>query len=882
VEHGEEDEQRVIEAFSDGEPNRTVPGHFVRRLHLWLSRRSKTKTIEKGLHRAIDGIANAWVFLGGIERLADRAAVCILLARAMQLNGREEVAEKLREEANELKKEIPDKSVRSLVTSAQQQLTQSDMHSHHTFEIDDEDGRIARLLMLGQASEAVDVGRKLQSQESPDSISPDARLARLVLLAEAARRAECSSRSLEILDTASERLRREAKPSTVWAYQYLRAGVHWTRYEYAAAFIEIEQACKSVGCFVSVKKLWHTHLLRKKIAKDLKISEMVEESERVVQLLEMLLATPKLDTISIQDALGLGVAGYTKALERVRRFHQDWNAKTQPRQLVGRMTGAKLGGFGRQLKKMRDECADVAPKKNEEPLLYAQMRADQVSAALVARYEWIGNSSLFQATVQPWLISAETLADRVEALRLHGYICKAIIVRYSTALPYHTRIPSPSQDDSVTKGDLMRVYEQLKKTKKISERRYLQKFARRVFEKYLDSNIVMLFTSEELAEIVKLLQQLKDTEFDRRLIARRYTDKSEILLEEDTHLENSAMEPPKEWLEHLQARLEREDAICVEYVVATRKIYGVIYQVLSGRLSIKMVDVAEFRNRNGEHKDAKHTINQYRAWLRQGAQKKATRNNAGDIVDQQRNKLKKIGGELTATINKAIGDGKTIYIAPSLGLHGIPLHEIWKKKAVLQVLKAKQLAMENVYKDGPVVVIAGPEEPFKDATEWISVEVGAQAIVPNTYKELRNNLAESKIAVLVAHGWFDHERPERTRISLDKGLRLTIRDIQEMKLKGTEIILLSCWAGWSIRGNLPPGERHGGPNPWFIGGTGAVLAPLWPIPIQAGSEFIVEYITKRMNGRTRIEAIHHARGQYKSFEYELCKMAFVLWGVDSA
>lgn len=233
---------------------------------------------------------------------------------------------------------------------------------------------------------------------------------------------------------------------------------------------------------------------------------------------------------------------------------------------------------------------------------------------------------------------------------------------------------------------------------------------------------------------------------------------------------------------------------------------------------------------------------------------------------------------------------RVIYTAPSLGIHGLPIHVLrgesgWSlsdSAPVLRIMKTRQLADRFFPKKDRVCVLSGPDRESQTAANHIAAEIDTPVASPRTWSDLKEELRNVRIAVIIGHGWMDKTTPARSRIALSGGLRLTLRNIQDLGIDGVEVLLLSCWAGYSIRAGLPIGEITGGPSSWIVGGAGALLAPMWPIPFEAGSRFVMKYLKGRLRGETRAGAFHNAQKESTSYEFGLlCKAAYVMWGVNS-
>ena len=98
------------------------------------------------------------------------------------------------------------------------------------------------------------------------------------------------------------------------------------------------------------------------------------------------------------------------------------------------------GYFSDQLLKIKEECELSKPLKTDEPLLYAQMRFDQVQLALAARLEWHRNKQLYQATIKPWLDEAFQIAEKLEAYQFLETI-KNVVQRHRNQTLRHYEMP---------------------------------------------------------------------------------------------------------------------------------------------------------------------------------------------------------------------------------------------------------------------------------------------------------------------------------------------------------------------------------------------------------------------------------------------------------
>lgn len=102
-----------------------------------------------------------------------------------------------------------------------------------------------------------------------------------------------------------------------------------------------------------------------------------------------------------------------------------------------------------------------------------------------------------------------------------------------------------------------------------------------------------------------------------------------------------------------------------------------------------------------------------------------------------------------------------------------------------------------------------------------------------TREDLARSLAEACAAHLACHGTFDGDDPLSSGLHVD-GALLDLDAISRLDLRRLALtVLAACWTGEVTQ--LPGRELFGVPISLHAAGVGAVLAPSWPVPDQAGA-----------------------------------------------
>lgn len=874
----------LLSALIETAPNLTRPYHYVRRLKLWNQKQDNVETV---LPYAIPGLSDAWSLIGK-ERLADRAALAALLALSLRSNS-PEAAGYLQREVEILSKVLTDKEGRNGLYVALNVLPYQSLNDTTPGLLGYHEDPISCLLKNGKASTVL--------RCADTFLEMDNHLWRIILKAEATRRAISSSSAIKVLEDATS-LFAQTKPEMSWAFHYLKAALHWSRVEYHSALLEIDEARCFVGKTGSHELLYYTHILRQKVAHNLRLVEIKSESDTVLDAIDYLMTLQMIpvmvrDELSISKVLGVDLHGYSDVLHRLRELRRSWEKLSGYHSYSNSIM---LSYFSKEIASISKECDRILPSDVEEPLFFAQMRFDQAQLALSARIEWSQNSELYQAKLKPWLNDAFNISENLEAYKQMEVILK-VINQYRGDILRQYEVPRPLiHPISSRQYDIEQIRRLLRAVATPVERRWILRAAYAKYTEYIESLDINSLSSKNIMALLNILQDLKQPSLDDNRITQWQNIKDSELVEEATFLDEEAIYddldnfPQEIWYSKLTSRLIGEDAICLDFFVTKDHMYCFFIENVQGQLNYRLLSL-NIRSKG----DLRKNINLWRANMRTVVEELGSNPSVSDLSIASvrlerylRSRKFILPGPLEETLHSK--NAAIVYVAPILGMHGLPLHEVRAESGwclsdigpVLQVSKARQLA-ENIQPiSDSIQVLAGPEYNFKKIAWSLAERVGTTVETPQTRRELIEVIRKSKIAVLCGHGWFDTELPMRSRIALDYGMRLTLQDIQELELEGVEIVLLSCWAGWGIRGNLPQGELYSGPTSWIMGGAGAILAPLWPIPIDAGGRFIGDYLEARICNKTRANALQYAREQSDNYVFGLlCRSAYVLFGTNN-
>lgn len=884
VEFAEDPTRELILEALGGSPADTRPGHYCRRLRLALRRRP---VVEPLLREAIPQFIDAWGLLGK-DRLADRAAVCMLLSWATQ-----EVA--------------PDMSVRlgheaarlHGLLSRDEQATLGAIPKFapgaaalpESAPLADADPAVVSLLRQSRAKDAWDY-----LQPPPDKVTGDPALMHSLLMAEAARKAVSTAAALEALDEAEKHVH-GARPELVWALHYQRAAIHWSRRENHSGLVAINKALHACGHTASLRLLHATHILRQRLAHLLFLKESTcPESDLVIDAIEQLMnvaGEPCDDRkqLHIGRALGFGLedARYRDTLTELRQLRDAW----EKREIGPAPSAVEQEAAGKALVEQRLKLKDIERLEPQEPLLVAQLRFDWIQLAFAARIRWRANHQIYVAELKPALDAAIGTASGMGAYRLLDTIFDALEGN-KTVLGLYERpnvLECPQQEQ---RADLAQTARLLAAAQTRLERRQILNHANERCSEFLDRHAHSPMEAEVGSTLLDLLQELKQPSLEEgsSFAAIRSASTVEEVPTDDNQ---GFLESPLNgaWRDAVADRLQREQAICLDLLVDGGGLHAFVLSAADGELR------AEFRSyRSGQFRQRS------KRWRRDLASmvplytiKEDLGKIDGSLMDNLRDRP---SAQLTGFFRGALRDRKTnvIYVGPSGALHGLPLHAIltsdggWSLSqhgAVMHVSKARQLATAPRPRPERIRIVSGHDPNFKAQAEALNDRLSkdrgglpSELVYPTTRGQLQAALSGDAITVLFAHGTVDKDYPWRSRLRFGRSLYLTVREIQELGLDGNEIVLLSCWAGWSFRSRLPMGELIGGPSAWMAGGAGAVLAPLWYVHIKSGAHFIGNYLKARSSGKRRSTSIQAARDAASSnAEDRICSASFVLSGCDA-
>lgn len=871
----------AVLALVGASPAATRPGHYARRLRLWADHRG---VVGPALDGAVPGLIDAWALLGD-DRLPDRAAVATLLALAPTAPS-PVARSRFRAEAASLATSLPDRD-KSAVLGALEMVPDLALQPEAT-PLADADPEALRLLRARRALEAFHL---LKSR--PASSDPDERLRRAVLLAEAARRSRSTKVAMEALREVSTPPA-GARPDLAWAFHYSRAAIHWGRGESHSSLEALNAALRFCGYAASIRLLHATHMFRQRCAYRLYLNDTTKlESDRVLAALARVApsvagaeqAYP--ETVLIGEALGIrtGPTAYGEAIDALRSLRKSWEGGSLPNHEE----------FGERLRAIADKCDAAALDPEQEPFLTAQLDFDRAQLALSARMSWRDNGELYRSGMKAQLERALSTTERMEHHRLFDTVVDSIRRMHREEVldrhlvPVRLRDPRDSQ-----RVELAQAGRLLSATRTRLERRRILRSAHRLYGKFLTRQPRGgAWDYEEKALLLDLLQSLKQPSLDELIgddgDARPFPERDDAF---PADAEESQDAGPADWKRAVAARLRRENAVCLDLFLNNDGLYGFSLAEKGGALAIGLH--ALIRPASGG--DLREVANVWRRDFGEAIPGAVTPEDMKHSILRLRTlRDDRPNMPIAAALKRALGDRhpKTLYVAPMSGLHGLPLHALlsagreWSAQdcSVVHLSKARQLASPSPGAVAKARFIAGDDPAFRDAAKTLAETCNGELLTPRCHRDLRDALhknADGFLTVLIAHGTVDKDYPIRSRVRLGEGLNLTVRDIQQLGLEGREIVLLSCWGGWSTQGRQPLGELIGGPSSWMAGGAGAVLAPLWYVPAEASMRFVADYVSARMNRERRTAAIRIARLKAAKYKYgSVCSTAFVLWGSDA-
>lgn len=836
----------LASAFTALYPPSTANGYYIRRLKLWVDHQSAVDDVLPGV---TSSLGDAWTLLGK-ERLDDRLAVTALLALALRFT-RPSATTSLREEIETLLRVVPDTSFGAEIDRALEALkTVTDSSRARS----DWDEQFILLLREGRSLDAV----KYSDVTRPDS-DPDSRILHAILRAEAIYRCRSSGAALKVLEQA-EPVLNGACPEVAWKFHFTKCGIHRLRKEESAAYLEIERARAVVSQIGDSEVLYQVLLIRRRICKELGLGKAMTDTHTVIEAITQMqeVRNGKVDdrtVLGIAVTLGTQPVGYDETLFRLRKLRESWGNSD----FSGR-DGRAI--FGAQLEKIDEECSRVMPSEEQEPILFAQMRFDQAQLALAARIEWTENLELYQSKIRPFLDAALRAAEKHENYAFLDTIYSVVYKRLNNALRPNLR-PRTLAETTLTRcNELDTLGRLLRTVKTYHERLGVLKEGHKLYSShllYLSSRGLEHINRSEISALLEHLQDLKQPSLDiddfRGIGLSNSSENDDHAPpgDESVMLDDLDIPVGSDWYQRISQKLIEENAVCLEFFLAKSNLYCFVLNGLSGSLECRVIQV----NLNSA-KDFRKVVNGWRADIRNIAQKLES-GDIEEVVEATSTKLEVPLGKRVDLLPGALRDvfqnctAKVVYVAPMLGLHGLPIHALhsgdgWSLSTlgpVMTIPKARHLVFGKNPNLGTLnmCVVSGPEPEFKKSAREVRDRTGAIIIDAESFEHLIQSLRESRIAVLCGHGCFDKERPERSRVALDHGLRLTVSAIQDLELNGTELVLISCWAAWSARAKMPIGELQGGSAAWFTGGAGAVLAPLWKVPTKAATHFVGDYLT---------------------------------------
>lgn len=850
----------LSEAVEPGAGVRVPVGFYVRALRpLWRIRfTSNSQALRAGL-------AEAWALLGA-SRLSDRVAVILMLLK-MGAAASSTSEHRLIGEAKKLARKLDDPSPVMRDALVKMESTTSRLQVSTPAAIAPELAKLSELLREGRASDALQAARIQLTGRIVSGKDDDARIR--VLAADAARRAGCSTEALTLLGTIDATP--ELTPEARWSYFYLTAALRWIRCEYHAALVAVERAVSFAGATLDRDHVKHTHLLRRRIAGHLGFPELQASADDVLAIVS---STGQDERVEIATALGVDALDYNHIERQLREFAH------------AIASGAPLDSSA-LVQMERDRVRALPNGHEQEPLFWAHLSLSMAKLALEARSQWRDNPKLYIARLRAWMLDAFTLAKRSEALQLLGHVMQ-IVRRYSKLelLRDHEVPVSIGTSGAAARGEVEQALTALQDTALPIERRRLLDNAYGAFRDYVET-IEDPISPDEARRLVLWLQEIKAPSVDGALarpVGAILGSDADIVDDGDGLRVPGGTDSERVCsLEQIQSRIGA-DEIVLDFFVGKRK---VLCFALDGR-NVTVHVVMEGEN-------LARTINGWRAAFRAEMEDRASYPSvfAWRVAQATRGASLGRAAALVDRIRQVLGDRtwKLVYVAPYKGLVGLPLHSLrgsdgWSlgdAGPVVQITKARQLRLRRRRRsDRHTILFDGRTPEFRKMAEDLGPRLNAHVIDPTGRLDVaRDALVAGGILVVLAHGWFDKDVPGRARFSFGGGVRVTLRDLDDATLVGAEVVMLSCWGGWGIRGRLPAGENHGWPAAFMRGGAGALVAPLWPIPIEPAGRLVGEYLDGRVRGMPRAEAMASARASVAAEEFgPIVADAFVLWGPD--
>jgi len=865
AENAPEDPSAILDALLDSPSNAARPEQYTRYLHLWLGNRSSVDAV---LPRAVSHLADAWGILGD-DRLTDRLAVAVLLARALQLRSVPGVGA-LCDEARVLSDCVPDPTHREALAAAADIVRRGARQEPPPAPLQPNEEAL-RGLLRDCSAEALRFARAHHGPRDPDG-----QVRWAVLSALATQRVRSTDRAVRLLNSVKALLP-TTRAETGWLFHMVKSGFLLLRTEYHRGLLEIEAARRCAAQAASHPLLFHAVVTRERLARETRLSAIREECRGVLVALNLFQERSGRDpfdsrAFSIAKALAIEGVAYSKTLSRLRELQQLWSAFLKSRH---DFSGTERAQRKRFVEEQIQEVAQHLPPEQDEPALVAEFRAQQMALTLSLHFSQRHNEHLYQTVLKPGLDQAFRLGASLKNYRLLDYLRQKTLPHRKGLLGSY-RPPVAFHRPRLEVRELLAMREHLRAVGARRSRQEIVKVARRRYAHHLRTLGQRRPDQKEMLFLLKILQDLKQPALEGDVSNPLHTwpDVERIL--DDDLLDVDVLPPydPK-WAIAAGERLTREAAVCLELFTGGQDAFCFVLRGDQGRLVGNVVPLCIGQ----EHMMG--ALTEWRQRLRNSAMELESSSDPlymKVLAAQIQQDLNLHGDLFPAPVERVLRKRppRLVYVAPTVPLYDLPLHALRSLDGaslssiapILQITKAQQLGAH----DPPpsvtgVSVITGPEEIFQQSGQNLARRGGATFANPKTRADLLRTLRDSEIVAILGHGWLDEERPARSRVALQHGLRLTLRDFEDLEMRGTEIVLLSCWTGSGLRGNLP----------------GVVLAPLWPIPIEAGSRFIGDYIEERRRGLTRGEAIQRTRTLSDQYEYgPLCSAAYVLWGVESS
>lgn len=212
------------------------------------------------------------------------------------------------------------------------------------------------------------------------------------------------------------------------------------------------------------------------------------------------------------------------------------------------------------------------------------------------------------------------------------------------------------------------------------------------------------------------------------------------------------------------------------------------------------------------------------------------------VTDAWHEHAASLGETLLAPVTAVLREHRRIMVVPSGPLHGLPFAALPLAGQPLVVehevsfLPAAFLAAErqpSTGQDGPVTAFGDPSGPSplplaRKEAETVAAAGGVAHVGAAVTKEaVLAALRRPGVVHIACHGRFDHAVPLNSGLRLADGDTLTVADLMGTRIRAGLVVLTACGAGL---GSATHGEDVIGlPRGLLVGGTAAVVAPLWDV-----------------------------------------------------